>query len=258
MASAVRFEVTAESFGTLIRLNAPEVRNAMNRETATALLDVIEAPDPGALVLCADGPDFCAGADVGELRAASEADRLSDHVASMTDTFHSVVAALASTPRPTVAVVTGSAAGGGMGLALACDVCVAGRSASLVPAYLALGATPDGGATALLARAIGPANAKAALLLGRPIAAESALGGLVFHEVVDDDDAEQRAREIAGRLNASNPLAVRATKQLVESAWTSDVTGQVDRERRAAIANARDAGFAQGIQQFFQRREKVR
>lgn len=249
----VRFERREHDWGTLVELSAPEVRNAINRATAEGLLEVFRSGGRGAIVLAARGPTFSAGGDVAELREMLERGELASGLAASIDLFHALIASIATGPRPTVAAVTGVAAGGGMSLALACDVRVAGRSAALLPAYLALGATPDGGATLLLARALGPAAAKAVLLTGRRIEAASALGALVFEEVVDDAETLDRAVEVARRLAATNPHAVRAARELVEAAAGPSIVQQLDRERERALANALTPEFAEGIRRFFER-----
>lgn len=252
MGNGVRVEIARHSWGTLVKLSAPEVRNALNGSTIEALVESIIHGE-GPLVLAARGPSFCAGADVGELRGALEADRLPDHIAETTARFHRLLELLLSTPRPTVAAITGTAAGGGMGLALACDLRIAGRSATLVPAYIALGAVPDGGATALLTRVLGPSATKAVLLSGQRIRAESTYGELIFSEVGEDADALPRAIELATALSTSNQRAIAATKRLVDAAWQTGIAEQLERERNEAITNGAEPEFVAGIRRFFER-----
>jgi enoyl-CoA hydratase/carnithine racemase len=244
MSGDVRIREARTEWGTLIVFDAPSVRNAINRATTQALLDIVGEKLPGAIVLAAEGPVFSAGGDLFELRDLLEGGRIAQTLHESMGLFHELIGALASFPGPTVAAVHGVAAGGAMSLALACDVRVATRTAAFVPAFLRAGATPDGAAALLLARAVGPAKAKAALLANLRLDASSPLAGLLFDEIVErDEELLPRAIAVAQMLAGLNPHALRLTKGLFEDLMGS-LKEALEAERRASLDNVSTPEFA--------------
>jgi enoyl-CoA hydratase/carnithine racemase len=245
----VRIHRSSEEWGTLVVFDAPAVRNAINRATTEALLDVFRESRAGAIVIAANGPVFSAGGDLFELRDLLEDGRIAETLYESMGRFHELIAALASSPRPTVAAVNGVAAGGGMSLALACDVRVATRTTALVPAFLRAGATPDGAASLLLARALGPAKAKAALLANIRLEATSPLGALLFDEIVEAEaELLPRAIALARRLSSLNHHAFRLTKGLVDSIGPS-LEDNLEQERKVSLENVSTPEFAERLRE---------
>jgi 2-(1,2-epoxy-1,2-dihydrophenyl)acetyl-CoA isomerase len=140
------------------------------------------------------------------MSAATSRGDLPDLFAEAGEAFADLVEAMVGGPRPIVAAIQGAAVGGGISLALACDVRVAGRSTRLVPGWGRWGLPPDGGASALLAASVGPAAAAALLVRGREVTTSSALAALLFDEVVDDDIVLDTAVAVAEQI-AANPGA---------------------------------------------------
>jgi 2-(1,2-epoxy-1,2-dihydrophenyl)acetyl-CoA isomerase len=207
--SRSRVCVGEQPWGTLVELCAPEVRNALDRQAVTDLTAVFGRPGNGAIVLTGRGPVFCAGGDVSAMSAASSGGDLAKLFAEAGEAFADLTEAIVGGPRPAVAAIQGAAVGGGISLALACDVRVAGRSARLVPGWGRWGLPPDGGASALLASAVGPAAAASFLVRGEELTTASALAPLLFDEVVDDDMVLKTAISIAEQI-AANPGAAAA------------------------------------------------
>jgi enoyl-CoA hydratase/carnithine racemase len=232
--------VTDASWGLLVELDAPERANALRPETVEALLEAVQHAGDRVVVLGSTGPVFCAGGDLSLFERAGSAEDAARLLEEGTARFGALVLALVRAPCPTIAAVRGAAAGGGMSLALACDLRVAGESAVLVPAFLQAGAVPDGGASLLLARVLGPAVATDVLLSGRRVPARSALGELVFCEVVGDEDVVPHACDLARRL-AAVPQAARAVKQLGGD-FHDELARRLELERGLARALARSAG----------------
>lgn len=216
--------ITECEWGTLVELNRPERRNALDPATVDALWDAVTTPGEGAIVLHGRGPVFCAGGDLHALAEMSGA-VVKDAAAA----FHRLMRALFENERPTIAAVRGAAVGGGLSLALACDVRIAGRSASFVPGWLAAGAVPDGGGSALLAASIGALAARQLTLTGGAITADSPIGRLVC-ESVDDDRVLERAVEVATQLAALPPLARHETKRLMSAVSREQFGEALDRE----------------------------
>jgi enoyl-CoA hydratase/carnithine racemase len=233
-----RLRATEHPWGQLVELAAPEVYNALDLATVEALTEVFCAAGPGAVVLAGEGEHFCAGGDVGDLAAAASADGLASLLERGGRAFGALVAAIVSCPAPVVAAVNGAAVGGGLSLALACDLRIAGPSTQLVPAWGRWALPPDGGATALLAQAIGPSAAAAVLIGGRPLDTWSPWASAVFTEVVDDDRILDAAVETATRLAASP--GARAAKAATRSLVLPQLCAQLDVEQAALARAARD------------------
>lgn len=179
---------------------------ALLRELDAAVARVAADPGASVLVLTGAGKAFSAGVDV--------ADHTEDRVEEMILTFHAALRSLVSLEIPTVAAVQGAALGGGLEVALACDVVLAREGAKLGQPEVQLGAFPPF-AAALLPRLVGRSRALDLCLTGRTLTAEEAHGlGLVQH-VFPRDAFEDRADEYVVRLAGLSPAVLRLTKRAV-------------------------------------------
>jgi enoyl-CoA hydratase len=233
-----RLRTTEQGWGTLVELTAPEVYNALDLETVEALTEVFCRALPGVVVLAAEGEHFCAGGDVSVMASAAASDSLASLLERGGRAFGALVAAVVSCPSPVVAAVNGSAVGGGLSLALACDVRIAGPSTQLVPAWGRWALPPDGGATALLAQAIGPAAAASMLIGGEALDTWSPWSAAVFAEVVDDDRIREVAVATAEQL-AALPGA-RAAKAATRPLVLPLLCAQLEVEQAALARAAHD------------------
>ena len=138
----------------LITLSGPATRNALSPQVYAAgieLLNVADSdPSVHAVVITGSGGHFCGGGDLQRLAHNRQHDLniQGDNI----DAFHQWIEAIRSFPKPVIAAVEGVAAGGGLSLALACDLLVTGDNARFVSAYSRVGLSPDGGASWQLAR----------------------------------------------------------------------------------------------------------
>jgi 2-(1,2-epoxy-1,2-dihydrophenyl)acetyl-CoA isomerase len=203
-----RLRTSEHPWGSLVELCAPDVRNALDQATVQELTDVFRRPGDGVVLLTGEGEHFCAGGDVSAMTKASYDDDLERLLVEGARGFAALVEAVMTCPRPVVAAVRGAAVGGGLVLALACDVRVAGRSTRLVPGWGRWGLPPDGGASALLAQALGPAAATSVLVTGDVIDAASSYAPLLFRQVVDDEQVDETAVALAEQLAASPGAAL--------------------------------------------------
>lgn len=204
---SARVLTTDEPWGTRVRLSAPQVRNALDPDAVAALTAVFAADAAGAVLLVADGPVFCAGGDLGVLATAAAADgrgaALGDVLGRGAAAFADLVEAIVTCPRPVVAAVGGSAVGGGAALALACDVRVASPGASLVLGWGRWGLPPDGGASSLLAAAVGVSAARSLLVQGATVGVDSPLTAFLFDRIVPAEQLDEAAVEVATTLAAA-------------------------------------------------------
>jgi len=225
-----------------ITLQRPSTLNAMNNELMTdlnaALGLVVDDPSVRVAVLTGAGRGFCSGADLSGGGADREGEEISAEqagdraAAGMDDVFHPPIRLLAELPVPTIAKVNGVAAGGGMGLALGCDVVVAARSARFVCTFgPRLGIVPDLGTTFHLPHRVGSARARGIAMLGEPISAERAVEWGLIWSVVDDDQLETEVADLAGRLARSSPEAMTRIRQSLQVAEVNSLSEQLDVER---------------------------
>ena len=199
----------------ILRLNRPDKLNALNTALTQALLDALEAADRDdtvrAVVLAGAGRAFCAGADLAEFKDLTPAQaHLVTRRADLTSRTQSAIQKMA---KPVVSAVRGAAMGGGAGLAIGCDMAVAGTDLkfgypelqhAIVPALVMTG----------LQRHLGRKAAFEMISLGRILGAEEALAFGLVNRVAAPEAIEAAALGIAERWAAANPLAMAAAKSL--------------------------------------------
>jgi len=197
-----------------LRIDRPPM-NALSAEVQDELVlaaaELTERTDVRAVVVWGGPRVLAAGADVKEMATMSYADMV-----LRVDRLQAGLGALAAVPKPTVCAITGYALGGGLEVALACDVRVAGDDARLGVPEIQLGIIPGGGGTQRLARLVGPARAKDLCFTGRHVRAEEALRIGLVDEVVAPDDVLSAATARAERYAQGPALALRAAKAAID------------------------------------------
>ena len=213
-----------------ITLNRPDTLNAMNSKLMEGISERIsrveEDKDVRVVIITGAGRGFCAGADLSDAATAREPNN-----DSMVDAFNPALRAVHNCPVPTVARINGPAAGGGMGLALACDIVIAAKSAFFVATFgPRLGIVPDLGSTWTLPRSLGRSRAIATAMLGDRIPAETAEAwGLIWKSVADNDlDAE--VAKITSRLKMTSSEAMVRIRQSIDAAPRNSFSDQLDLE----------------------------
>jgi enoyl-CoA hydratase/carnithine racemase len=233
-----------------ITLNRPAKRNAINHGMRTGLdesLASMAADDEvRVVVLTGAGPAFCAGVDLSERAPANR------H--PMAAAPLPVAHALAAFGKPLIAAINGPAVGGGLELALACDVRIAARSAQFALPEVRLGSLPGSGGTQRLMRAMQPAVAARMLLSGEPLSAPDGLQAGLVSDVVDDDRLAEFAAGLAGRIAANAPLSLRAMKQCLLAARETPLTGGLELERALWTLLATTTDRQEGRTAFRERR----
>jgi len=201
-----------------ITLNRPEKLNALTLPMLAALDEALLAIDADVdlrvVVIKGSGAKaFSAGADVVAWSSLAPLDMWR----TWTRTGHRVMERLESLRQPTIAALNGIAYGGGLELALACDLRLAADHVKLAAPEVGIATVPGWGMTTRLATIIGPARAKQMILTGIPIEAErAALWGLVS-EVVPAGDLDAATDELANRIATQAPVAVQVAKQLIDA-----------------------------------------
>lgn len=226
--------LTRSGSAAIVTLNRPDRRNALNR---AAVLDLGRlgrelSADPGVratLVTGAGERAFCAGADLKEREGMSEAE-----VREMLDLYRSELAWLGSAPFLVVAALNGPALGGGLEVALACDLRTAAQNAVLGLPETSLGIIPGAGGTQRLPRLVGVPRALELVLVGRRLNAEEALAWGLVNRVAPAGSAlvDDTLAWLAPVLDGA-PLAMRAALEAVRAATSLPLEAGLDAERRA-------------------------
>lgn len=252
-------ELQTERHGhTLVMtLSGPATRNALSPQVYAAGIETLNmaesSPDVRAVVLTGAGEHFCAGGDLQRLSH----NRLHDMQGQggHLDAFHQWIEALRCFPKPVVAAVEGVAAGGGVSLALACDLIVAAENARFVMAYSKVALSPDGGASWHLSRALGRAKALEMLWLGEQQTAQQwqALG--LVQRLAPAGTALASALSWTEQMAAIAPGVLASIKELVNES-DRPLRAQLDAEKQHFLVNLGQPSAGQAIDAFLQGRQR--
>jgi enoyl-CoA hydratase len=236
----------------VITIDRPEVRNAVDRDVAEGIAAALERLDAEeglrAAVLTGAGNGFCAGMDLKAF-AAGELPYAADRG------FAGIVRRPPA--KPIIAAVEGFAVAGGLEIALACDLIVAGESARLGVPEVKRGLVAAGGALLRLPRRVPYGRALELLLTGDLVHAPAALQMGLVDRVVGDGEALAAARELAATIARNGPLAVAATKRVIEQARDWPLDEFFDRQE-AIVAPVRSSEDArEGAAAFVEKRSAV-
>ncbi|MDR2452519.1 MAG: enoyl-CoA hydratase [Candidatus Accumulibacter sp.] len=236
----------------LVRLNRPEARNALNQSARRQLAEHFDnlGRDENVRCVILTGGDkvFAAGAD---LRDIAECTPIDMHLRQV----HRLWKAIADCPKPVVAAVNGYALGGGCELAMHADIIVAGRKAVFGQPEVKVGIMPGAGGTQRLTRAVGKFRAMKMLLTGLTISGEEAFAMGLASEVVEDDQVQARAQELAGTIAAMPPLAVTQIKEVLLAGQDASLDAALMLERKAFHLLFASQDQKEGMAAFFEKRK---
>ncbi|WP_373045907.1 enoyl-CoA hydratase/isomerase family protein [Vulgatibacter sp.] len=253
-APLVLVDLPAEGVARLT-LDRPAALNALSidlcRELTTRLGEVQCDSAVRAVVLAGAGKAFCAGGDIPAMREAG--DRVDVFLRELTLGLHGVVSAITRMPKPVIGAVKGAAGGGGLSLALACDLLVCAEDAKLVSAYTAIGLTPDGGLTFQLTRALGPHRAMAHILRNEPLLPADAKAHGLVHTVAPAAEVDEKAVALAAELARGPTRAFAVAKRMV---WRYDsLESTLEEERQNISDSAATADGREGVAAFLEKRK---
>jgi methylglutaconyl-CoA hydratase len=255
-----------EKEGPLVwfKLNRPKVLNSLD----SGLLHAIKAAcgeikaDKSVLVVAIIGAGtkvFCAGADLAERKTLSEAEIVDYHAL-----IQSTMLAVESLPQTVIAAINGSAYGGGVELALACDLRVIVRNALLQMTEVRLGIIPGAGGTQRLPRLIGKTRAKEMILAAAPINAQTAYQYGLVNRIVDEDPSQtasfhqpliDQVKDFAASLTCAAPLALRQAKAAIDSGCERDLLGGLAMETKAYLKLLNTKDRLEGLAAFAEKRK---
>ena len=238
----------------LVRINRPEVKNALNARVRELLAhhftELGSSEDIRAIVLTGNDEAFAAGADISQMADAGS-------VEMMLRNTHLLWGAISRCPKPVIAAVNGYAFGGGCELAMHADIIIAGESAKLGQPEVRVGIMPGAGGTQRLTRAVGKFKAMKMILTGEPVtAAEAEAMGLVS-EVVPDAEVLERALKMAERIAAMPPLAVMQIKEVLLAGQDASLETALMLERKAFQLLFDSCDQKEGMKAFAEKRKPL-
>jgi enoyl-CoA hydratase len=235
----------------LVTLHRPEARNALNSQLLRELMDALATYDRddriGAMVVTGDEKSFAAGADIKEMASKS--------VDEMTHgEFISSFARLRMILKPVVAAVSGWALGGGLEIALSCDLIIASDTAKFGQPEITIGVIPGAGGTQRLTRAVGKAVAMEMILNNRTLSAGEALEFGLVNRVVEVEAYLGDALKLAGEIASRAPIAVRAAKKMINQSFERSLSDGLLEERQEFYNLFETDDQKEGMRAFIEKR----
>jgi len=244
-----------------LTLNRPDRLNALGGTLRDDLFDAVTRtaadPDVRVMVVTGAGKGFCSGGDVkamGEAKLGQRERPLLERIAPGRDR---TLLAMREAPQPIIAAINGAAAGAGMNLALGCDIRIASTEAKFAQAFVKRGLHPDWGGTYFLPRIVGMAKACEMIFTGDLIDAAEALRLGIVSRVVPPPELLPAAYELARRIAAGPPVAIRLAKHSLYANADLDLRASLQNETMAQNVCFETEDAAEGIRAFGEKRPPV-
>jgi 2-(1,2-epoxy-1,2-dihydrophenyl)acetyl-CoA isomerase len=241
----------------VLTLNRPQRLNAftipMHQMLAAAVAEAEQDMTCRALLITGAGRAFCSGQDLnervlpsGEVVVPGEA---------LEKYYNPLVLKLRALPFPVIAAVNGIAAGAGCNIALACDIVLAGRSASFAQVFARLGLVPDAGGTWLLPRLVGQARARGLALLAEPLPADKAEEWGLIWKAVDDAMLMSEAEKLCTHFATAPTFGLGLIKRALDAAEDNDLATQIDLERTSQREAGSHPNYGEAVKAFLGKRK---
>lgn len=241
----------------VIKLNRPDKFNSFNREMALSLQAALDDFASDIAIRCVyitgEGKAFCAGQDLSEaidVNGPGIQTIVREH-------YNPIIKKIRNLQKPVVCAVNGVAAGAGANIALACDIVIAGSSASFIQAFSKIGLVPDSGGTYFLPRLIGFQRASALMFLGDKVPALDALSMGMIYKVVEDDKLQTDAMSVAITLSLMPTKGIALTKQLLNESMNNSLEAQLDREEINQAQAGITYDYNEGVNAFLEKRKPI-
>ena len=255
MFETLNFQI--ESQLATVTLNRPDVRNAFNETTIAEITQVFQQLDADtsvrAVVLAANGPAFCAGADLKWMKKMADY----THAENLADAgqLAAMLAAIYRCSKPVVAKVQGDCYAGGMGLVAACDIAVSVDTANYCLSEVKLGLIPAT-ISPYVIKAMGESAARRYFITAERFAASEAQRIGFVHEVVNAEALDSKVAEIVKALVSNSPNAVKQAKKLVQDVASREITPELVAATVEGIAQIRASEEGrEGVRSFLEKRK---
>ena len=239
---------------TILTINRPDKRNALNQATRDEMLQALDSLEKTAesrvvVITGAGDKAFIAGADINEFEGRTA---LMQREAMK---GLRIFSAIEEFPKPVIAMINGFCLGGGLELALACDIRIACDTAKLGQPEINLGIIPGGGGTQRLTRLVGEGKAMELILTGDPVDAVNAREIGLVNSVVTAADLRPTVLNLAARIAEKSPIALRMAKDAVKSAARMNLREGLERETDLFSLTFGSEDKAEGVRAFLEKRK---
>ncbi len=244
--------VSVEDRVGILRMNRPDVLNALNRASMEEIVSALEAFDADDAVLCivvtGNEKAWAAGADITEMADASAMEMLHRDQFARWERMKRI-------HKPIVGAVSGYALGGGCELAMLCDILIASETAKFGQPEIRIGVIPGGGGTQRLTRIVGKSRAMELVLTGETMSAEEAHRRGLVSRVVPVEVLMDEVMALARRIASQPPLAVRLAKESVLKAYETSLSEGLEFERKNFYLLFASEDQKEGMHAFMERRD---
>jgi len=245
-----------EGKSALITLNRPEVLNALNTVTLQELHEVCTGLDADrgvrVIIITGEGKAFAAGADISEMKHFTP-----DDAQRFSRLGHKTMDAIQNAGKPVIAAVNGYALGGGLELALACDIIIASEDALLGMPEVNLGIIQGFGGTQRLPRLVGKARAKELIFTGDPITARRAYEIGMVNSIVPPVELLPEAQGLAHTISEKGPAALRLVKRVIDGGYDEKLAGGCAMEIESFVESFATPDREEGMKAFLEKRKPV-
>ena len=251
--------ILTETIGQVLKitLNRPDKFNSFNREMALLLQAALDNANADKNIRCVyitgEGKAFCAGQDLSEAinpDGPGIKNIVEEH-------YNPIIKKIREIEKPVLCAVNGVAAGAGANIALACDVVIAGISASFLQAFSKIALIPDSGGTFFLPRLIGFGKASALMLLGDKVPAADAEKMGMIYKVCEDTSLQTEAFAIAATLSTMPTIGLGLTKKLLNQSMTNNLNEQLAIEGKEQVVAASTFDYNEGVSAFLEKRKPI-
>ena len=249
----------------IITLNRPESKNALSDELTPALRTQIANLNlddrVNSLIITGAGDAFCAGGDIKSMNSSSNKDSWTNKVSeeevikSLQMKQMTLTHALYNFSKPTIAALPGAAAGAGLSIALTCDFRFTNENAFAIAGYGRIALTGDYGMSWLLPRIIGISKAKDMMFSNKKILAREGLNIGLFDNIIEGDNLLKSTLEYANFLSSFSPLALKAMKNNINSAYELSLEKSLNQEAIELIKASNSNDHKEGIRAFIEKRK---
>ncbi|HQZ70708.1 MAG: enoyl-CoA hydratase-related protein [Anaerolineae bacterium] len=237
-----------------VRLNRPQVLNALSPDLIAELIDALQAldkdPDVGAIVLTGNERAFAAGADIGRMAESTVVEQIERDQFAVWDKIRRV-------KKPIIAAVSGWCLGGGNETAMMCDMIIASETARFGQPEIGIGIIPGAGGTQRLTQAVGKARAMELVLTGRQFTADEALAMGLINRVVPVEVYLEEAQALAREIASKPPIAVQMGKASVNAVFDDYLDRGLMTERRNFYMLFATEDQKEGMRAFVEKRKPV-
>lgn len=243
----------------LIQFSGHSATQSFSREFLPQIAQAIDAglthPNIRAIILTGEGKFFSAGADIHAFAKSIEDEDAPQLIRDLTGILHPLLIRMRQSSTICIAAVNGACAGGGLGLALACDARIASPKAKMAASYSSMGLSPDGGTTWLLPRLVGDQVSRRFFFENEIWDAEQCLSVGVIDALVEEENLLDAAGGIATRWSQWGNHTKEATKHLLDVQSIHDFETHLKHERTLIEAAGTTAAFKEGVTAFIEKRK---